>query len=1053
MNIFGNSQNTVRASLLLASLAVPLPALAANKSYVGSDGGLWSNGGNWAPVNVPLNGDNVFLQPGAGDRTVNLDFSYVAPGLASLFIDGQNFSTATVSQSGNAMVVSGQEQIGVNPGGHARYLQQGGTHTGTQMILGLLAGSSGTYELSGAATLNMNANSLSYTSIGGSGSGTFTQTGGTHNVYNLYIGGHFAGGQGTYTISNGTVNATIVNIGDPASGYFQQSGGTVNATVMNINSGGQYNMSDGALTVTSLNNTTSYSQSRGLFSGAINNTGNWGLSGGFVSLTGAGFTNNANVNLSGGTVSTSSAPFNNNSQIYFYNNPSISGANNFNNLGILSQGSGILTISSPGFNSGNVNLAAGGGLALNAANFTNTGTINLGNGRISATGGAQLVNRYGATITGSGLIFGGFDNQGGRLLLTSGTTVIPSPFNSRGIIELTDNAASLSGGAITNTGQVIGHGSVSNDIINSTGSSIEANGGTLILGGVLTNSASGTMVADPSSKLFLAGGMNPNAGLINLQGGTFDTNGIALTSTGQISGFGTIRTGGTGLTNNGSMTLTGGFTTVLGNVTNGGGKQLRIAYNPALFTGNVVNNGLIKTTSTTVTFSGIYTENGTFNSDPSDTYFMSVTMGGTWTGGVGDRFFIKGALDWIGGAMSGSGGETFNQGLAALHEPTIKTLSGWTFNNEKPLTIVDGNLNMGNGALINNTSTFDFISDISITNTLGGSAAFSNSATGTLRKSGGAGTSNVAALVSNNNGAIDVQNGTLSLTGGLNITAGTSLPKTGGGTLRISGPQAHGAGANLNVLAGNVRLASNAGVAATGTPPTAAVHNLNINVTGNNTALILESSTDVGNLTVPFANAGNQSLDLNTPSTPGAFNAIRVYASDLASAKTTLWSAIKNANAPGSLTPIDGIYDSGKAAHGGTGIGLARINDAHGDSHVEIRLARIGDLNLDGSVTISDFIDLASNFNSSAPTVTWQEGDLNYDGSVTISDFIDLASNFNSSYSGDVETVAGFASSIGLDPSIIGSAVPEPSILSLLSFVSLGAASRTLCRRRKLAHR
>ena len=34
--------------------------------------------------------------------------------------------------------------------------------------------------------------------------------------------------------------------------------------------------------------------------------------------------------------------------------------------------------------------------------------------------------------------------------------------------------------------------------------------------------------------------------------------------------------------------------------------------------------------------------------------------------------------------------------------------------------------------------------------------------------------------------------------------------------------------------------------------------------------------------------------------------------------------------------------------------------------------------------------------------ITWQEGDLNYDGQVTISDFIDLASNFNTSYSGDI---------------------------------------------------
>jgi hypothetical protein len=291
----------------------------------------------------------------------------------------------------------------------------------------------------------------------------------------------------------------------------------------------------------------------------------------------------------------------------------------------------------------------------------------------------------------------------------------------------------------------------------------------------------------------------------------------------------------------------------------------------------------------------------------------------------------------------------------------------------------------------------------------------------------------------------------MSLTGGLNIAAATTLAKAGSGTLRVGGPQNHGASANLNILTGNVRLASNAGIAATGAA--AASHNLTINVTGNNTGLILESSTDVSNVTVPFANAGNQSLDLNAPAAPGAFNAIRIYAADLATAKTTLWSAIKNANSPGSTTPADGIFDSGKSAHPGTGIGLARINDAHGDSHIQIRLARIGDLNLDGTVSISDFIDLAAHFNSSDPSITWQEGDLNYDGSVTISDFIDLAANFNSSYAGapdvhpgllasDYDTLASFASSIGVDPSVIGSAVPEPGILLTLPFAAVVLARR-----------
>src|SRR5439155_19903695 len=51
-----------------------------------------------------------------------------------------------------------------------------------------------------------------------------------------------------------------------------------------------------------------------------------------------------------------------------------------------------------------------------------------------------------------------------------------------------------------------------------------------------------------------------------------------------------------------------------------------------------------------------------------------------------------------------------------------------------------------------------------------------------------------------------------------------------------------------------------------------------------------------------------------------------------------------------------------------------------------------GDLNKDGQVSISDFIDLASNFGKT--NAIWSDGDLNLDGTVTIADFIDLAANF-----------------------------------------------------------
>jgi hypothetical protein len=217
-----------------------------------------------------------------------------------------------------------------------------------------------------------------------------------------------------------------------------------------------------------------------------------------------------------------------------------------------------------------------------------------------------------------------------------------------------------------------------------------------------------------------------------------------------------------------------------------------------------------------------------------------------------------------------------------------------------------------------------------------------------------------------------------------------------------------------------------------------------LNISGNNTSVTLDSSQDLRSLSVPIANPGDQSLDLHSPSSPGAFNAVRVYGSGLAATKSALWQAIKLASNPESPTPLDGVFDSGAAAHPGSRLGIALIRDAHNDQHVEMRLTRIGDLNLDGAVTIADFIDLASHFGST--NATWQEGDMNYDSAVTITDFIDLASNFNTTYAGDVfpisaadqQTLSSFAAAHGAQ------SVPEPA--SFL-FVTLSAA--TLLGRRR----
>src|SRR5205823_6287354 len=111
---------------------------------------------------------------------------------------------------------------------------------------------------------------------------------------------------------------------------------------------------------------------------------------------------------------------------------------------------------------------------------------------------------------------------------------------------------------------------------------------------------------------------------------------------------------------------------------------------------------------------GTYIENGTFTSDPATANFADafLTPAGTWTGSLGDIFNVHGSLTWTGGAMSGTGGVTNAQGTSTISGDANKTLSGWTLNNQTPATIGGSdNVVLGNGAVLNNTSTIDVQSD------------------------------------------------------------------------------------------------------------------------------------------------------------------------------------------------------------------------------------------------------------------------------------------------------------------------------------------------------
>jgi hypothetical protein len=329
----------------------------------------------------------------------------------------------------------------------------------------------------------------------------------------------------------------------------------------------------------------------------------------------------------------------NNNQMSGYG--TISGSGGFSNFGQFTPVGGGLVIANTGANTnyGNWDVQAGLPLNLAGSTLTNYGVMNLKNSLVSGSG--LLANAGGGTLAGRGTISANFSNAG-ELALTGGALAVTKAFANSGLITLSGVSAGLTGGAVTNTGTVEGVGAVSSALANS--GTVEASGGTLLLGGAVSNAASGLMTAGAGSRLLISQGMATNAGLVLLAGGTFDNNNHALSNTGQMSGYGTFRAAS--FTNAGTMHFTGGTTVVNGSLTNQAAGTLQVSNNPATFTGNVVNNGFIKTTAATVTWTGSFSNNGTYLSDPSTQTFQDITLGpqAALQGGAGDVFIVNGNM-------------------------------------------------------------------------------------------------------------------------------------------------------------------------------------------------------------------------------------------------------------------------------------------------------------------------------------------------------------------------------------------------------------------------
>jgi T5SS/PEP-CTERM-associated repeat protein/autotransporter-associated beta strand protein len=257
--------------------------LSGRPLYVGYNSGstgTYELNGGLLEAHVTLevignSGVGIFTQTGGTNTTRD----YCAQGF---YLGANTGSTGTYNLQGGLLYMANSENIGCS--GTGRFSQTGGTNTVLQIYLASGSDSTGIYELSNSSLLTATL------SVGDSGTGVFTQTSGTLVVSpdaklggNIFSGvlclGNYSGARGTYNLNGGSASVVTEYIGYSGFGIFAQTGGT-NTVLSELSVGrssqGTYTLSGSGVLCTPI-----------LHLGEFSGTGTFVQSGGTNSIAGS----------------------------------------------------------------------------------------------------------------------------------------------------------------------------------------------------------------------------------------------------------------------------------------------------------------------------------------------------------------------------------------------------------------------------------------------------------------------------------------------------------------------------------------------------------------------------------------------------------------------------------------------------------------------------------------------------------------------------------------------------------------------------------------------